>query len=96
MIGISIFGLPAMSTWYVEKVYDYIMPCGYGIGHIGRVGSVFLTVSVTIERYHAIVHPLKHFCGKKYLLYVPAGAAVVYNIPRFFEFELKVRRTIKL
>ena len=93
IIGFSIFGMPAISKWYEEKVYIYIMPFGYGLGHIGRVGSVFVTVSVTIERYFAIVHPLKHFRGKKYLLLIPSLATVIYNIPKFFEFELKVGRT---
>ena len=90
IIGISIFGLPAISKWYEKEIYVYIMPLGYGLGHIGRVGSVFVTVSVTIERYFAIVHPLKHFRGKKYLLLVPSVIAVLYNIPKFFEFEIKV------
>ena len=90
IIGLSIFGLPEISQWYKERVYTYIMPVGYGLGHIGRVGSVFVTVSVTIERYFAIVHPLKHFRGKKYLLLVPSLMAVVYNIPKFMEFELQV------
>ena len=93
IIGISIFGLPAMSEWYREEIFVYIMPLGYGLGHIGRVGSVFVTVSVTIERYFAVVHPLKHVRGKKYLLYVPIVCAVVYNIPKFFEFELKVTKS---
>ena len=92
VVGISIFGLPEISSeWYANKVYVYILPFGYGLAHIGRVGSVFITVSVTIERYLAIVHPLQHFRGKKYLLYVPTIATVVYNIPKFFEHELKVK-----
>ena len=90
MIGISIFGLPEISHWYANKIYVYIMPLGYGLAHVGRVGSVFVTVSVTIERYLAIVHPLQQFRGKKYLLCTPCVAAIVYNIPKFFEFELKV------
>ena len=90
IIGLSIFGLPEISQWYKESVYIYIMPFGYGLGHIGRVGSVFVTVSVTIERYFAIVHPLKHFRGKKYLLLIPSLMAIVYNIPKFMEFELRV------
>jgi hypothetical protein len=90
MIGISIFGLPEISNWYAEEIYVHIMPLGYGLAHVGRVGSVFVTVSVTIERYLAIVHPLQHFHGKKYLLCTPGIAAIVYNIPKFFEFELRV------
>ena len=94
LVGIIIFGLPAISKWYEEKVYIHIMPFGYGLAHIGRVGSVFVTVSVTIERYFAIVHPLKHFRGKRYLLLIPSLLAILYNIPKFFEFELKVRNVL--
>ena len=91
IIGLSIFVLPELSQSYKDQVYIYIMPVGYGLGHIGRVGSVFVTVSVTIERYFAIVHPLKHFRGKKYLLLIPSLMAIVYNIPKFLEFELQVK-----
>ena len=91
VVGIAIFGLPEIfSEWYMNQVNVYIMPIGYGLAHIGRVGSVFITVSVTIERYLAIVHPLQHFRGKKYLLYIPTVMTVIYNIPKFFEFETKV------
>ena len=96
IIGLSIFGLPELSQAYKDQVYIYIMPVGYGLGHIGRVGSVFVTVSVTIERYFAIVHPLKHFRGKKYLLLIPSLMAIVYNIPKFLEFELQVTIVIIL
>jgi len=64
-IGLAIFGLPAIWGWYSARVYGHILPVAFGFGHIGRVGSVFVTMSVTVERYFAIVHPLKHFSGKK-------------------------------
>ena len=31
----------------------------FGLVHITRVGSVFMTLSVTLERFIAIVYPLK-------------------------------------
>ena len=49
-----------------------------------RVGSAFLTLSVTIERYMAISHPLnldRHHL-KSILVYVSTLLAIVYNIPR--------------
>ena len=42
-------------------------------------------------RYFAIVHPLKHFSGKKFLLLISTVASVLYNIPKFYEFERTVR-----
>ena len=33
--------------------------CRFGLVHISRVGSVFMTLSVTVERFVAIVYPLQ-------------------------------------
>ena len=55
--------------------------------HIGRVGSVLLTLSVTVERFFAIVHPLKRIKRTRFLIYSSVMASVAYNIPRFFEFK---------
>merc|ERR1719471_1208689 len=85
-----IFGLPSISEDYKNSLYLDILPVSYGFGHIGRVGSVFVTMSVTIERYFAIVHPLKHFSAKKFLLLASVVAALLYNVPKFYEFEKKV------
>ena len=46
-----IFGFPGISAWYEEHVYASVLPICFGFAHIGRVGSVYLTLSVTIERY---------------------------------------------
>ena len=59
------------------------------------MGSVFITMSVTIERYFAIVHPLKHFAGKKLLLITPIISSILYNIPKFLEFEWSEVRLIQ-
>ena len=48
---------------------------------------IAVTMSVTIERYFAIVHPLKHFSGKKFLLISPIALTIIYNVPKFFELE---------
>ena len=59
----------------------------YGFAHIGRVGSVFMTLSVTLERFFAIVYPLKRLRLKSILIGASTLLSVVYNIPRFLEFE---------
>ena len=94
VVGIAIFGLPALSEYYHKKLLHYVVPICFGFGHIGRVGSVFITMSVTIERYFAIVHPLKHFSGKRMLLITPMILSVLYNIPKFFEFQWSEVRKI--
>ena len=57
----------------------------YGFAHIGRVGSVFITLSVTIERFFAITYPLKKLDLKRWLIFSSVSGAVLYNLPRFFE-----------
>ncbi len=46
----SIFALPALWVWWGANVFPVVAPVAYGVAHIGRVGSVYLTMSVTIER----------------------------------------------
>lgn len=57
-----------------------------GLAHIGRVGSVFVTVSVSVERYLSVRYPNNTFLIKKCLLPLPIALAVLYNLPKFFEF----------
>ena len=54
---------------------------------MGRVGSVFATLIVTIERFIAVVYPLKKVQKHKQLLALCFIGSLVYNIPRFLEFE---------
>ena len=57
-----------------------------GFAHIGRVGSVFITISLSVERYLSIRHPTDTHSIKKFLIPLPIGLAIVYNLPKFFEF----------
>ena len=51
-----------------------------------RVGSVLSTVSVTLERFFAIVFPLRDVtCIKRWLIPASTTFTVVYNFPKFFE-----------
>ena len=66
---------------YLRLIYRY------GFVHIGRVGSVLLTLSVTVERFFAIVYPLKRIRRTRFLIYSSVIGAIAYNVPRFFEFQ---------
>ena len=59
----------------------------FGFVHIGRVGSAFATVTVTVERFIAVMYPLKKLRNTRILLSVPIIGSLFYNIPRFFEFQ---------
>ena len=62
--------------------------------HIARVGSIYTTVSITIERYLSIRRP--HTPDDRFksaLVAFPIFFAFTYNIPRFFELEATVDDT---
>ena len=82
----AIFGFPTISMWYEHFIYPKILPIVFGIGHTSRVGSVYLTLSVTIERYFAVVYPLRHIGWKHTLAPLSILFAVVFNVPRYFEY----------
>ena len=63
-----------------------------GLIHVARTGSVYVTMSVTLERYFAIVHPLKDFVvAKKFLLPITAIFSIAYNIPKVFKISFEYR-----
>jgi len=57
------------------------------MAHIGRVGSVVLTLSISIERYCSVCHSTCHFKAKSLLLPIPIVFAIIYNVPKFFELK---------
>ena len=58
----------------------------HGLIHTARTGSVYVTMSVTIERYLAIVHPMKmqylRYILQKILLSTAVTFAILYNLPK--------------
>ena len=84
--AITTFGLPTVSSWYKKNVFLKIMPVSYGLTHLARVGSVFATLSVTLERFFAIVFPFKDVdVVKRWLIPSTVIFTIVYNVPKFFE-----------
>jgi hypothetical protein len=59
----------------------------FGLVHVWRVCSTYLTVSVTLERYVAVCHPLIRAIKHRYLLIPTITFAILYNLPKFFEFR---------
>ena len=62
-----------------------IFLCRIGLAHIGRVGSVVVTVSISVERYLNCCHPNDKFMFKSLLLPAPIIFSILYNVPKFFE-----------
>ena len=76
-----------ITTYYDKYVLrlSKLFCFSFGFANIGRVGSVALTVSITIERYFSVCFPNNTFSVKSLLLPLPIVFAVLYNIPKFFE-----------
>ena len=73
--------------WTKWDNVDLLQYSSFGFVHIGRVGSAFATVTVTVERFIAVMYPLKKLRNTRILLSVPIIGSLFYNIPRFFEFK---------
>jgi hypothetical protein len=63
------------------------------LAHIARVGSVLATLTVTIERFIAVAYPLKRMTKNTSISLMKFSIliAIVYNVPRFFEFETVIQ-----
>ena len=77
-----------MQMFWNAGVYWIFFPVfSYGLAHVGRVGSVVLTLSISIERYCSVCHSTCHFRAKSLLLPLPIAFAIIYNVPKFFELK---------
>uniref|UniRef100_A0A1I7WRT6 G_PROTEIN_RECEP_F1_2 domain-containing protein n=1 Tax=Heterorhabditis bacteriophora TaxID=37862 RepID=A0A1I7WRT6_HETBA len=67
----------------------------FALSHISQTGSVYITVTVTIERYLAVCHPRrsKALCssgGAAWSILGVTAFAVLFNATKFFELEVTV------
>lgn len=101
--AILMFGLPGI-TQYLTAQYEndlidsthnilsYLLPWVYSVGMVAQTASVYLTVTVTIERYLAVCFPFmaRTFCtrgrARKAVLFV-ISFSLLYNSTRFFEYR---------
>ena len=77
--------LPKSNTY---TSITYILFARFAIGGIGRVGSVILTLCVTLERYVSVCQPFSKLKFKKFLMPASLAFAIAYNLPKFFEWEV--------
>ncbi|GLH07190.1 FMRFamide receptor [Gryllus bimaculatus] len=78
------------------EVYPHLVPVVYPLALISQTVSVYLTLTVTLERFVAVCHPLRarSLCtygrARLYVLVIIALSAL-YNLPRFWEAEIDVQ-----
>ena len=74
--------------FYYWRIYPYILAFVYPVAMMAQTGSIYMTLSVTIERYLVVCWPLKSrsICTNgraKQAVILFALFAVLYNIPRY-------------
>ncbi|GLV43776.1 FMRFamide Receptor [Carabus blaptoides fortunei] len=96
LTSILLFGLPGIYPYtgclftYYYNIYPHMVPILYPIATIAQTASVYLTMTVTLERFVAVCHPLRarSLCtygrARIYVLAI-AVFAILYNLPRFWE-----------
>ncbi|XP_031844318.1 FMRFamide Receptor [Nomia melanderi] len=98
VISVLIYGLPAIYAYtgllfdYKFIVYPKIVRFLYPLSCMAQIATVYLTLTVTLERYIAVCHPLK---ARSFCTYGRAQLAVlvivifsfVYNLPKFWEID---------
>lgn len=99
LTSILIFGIPAIfpETGFLRFYYLRILPqiayIAFPIATTAHSASVYLTLTVTLERYVAVCHPLRAraLCtygrARIYFLVILIFS-ICYNIPRFLEVKL--------
>eukprot|EP00095_Tigriopus_kingsejongensis_P002816 snap_masked-scaffold80_size398941-processed-gene-0.0 protein:Tk02816 transcript:snap_masked-scaffold80_size398941-processed-gene-0.0-mRNA-1 annotation:"fmrfamide receptor" len=73
-------------------VYKVSLPFLYGFVHVSKVGSVFTTLAVSLERYFAVCKPLWiriRRCHPATYIVIVTLFALGFNITKFLEFETR-------
>ncbi|EDV50355.1 FMRFamide receptor [Drosophila erecta] len=94
--SILLFGIPSIYPYtghffgYYNYVYPFISPAVFPIGMIAQTASIYMTFTVTLERYVAVCHPLKAralctYGRAKIYFIVCVCFSLAYNMPRFWE-----------
>ena len=75
----------------LQDVYHLRLPFLYGLTHVSKVGSVFTTLAVSLERYFAVCKPLWiriRRCHPAMYIILVTVFAFGFNVPKFLEFEV--------
>lgn len=78
---------------YKYFVYPKIVRYLYPLSTTVQMSTVYITLTVTMERYVAVCLPFKArslctYSRARYALLVIAASSILYNLPRFWEIEL--------
>uniref|UniRef100_A0A914X2M8 G-protein coupled receptors family 1 profile domain-containing protein n=1 Tax=Plectus sambesii TaxID=2011161 RepID=A0A914X2M8_9BILA len=87
-----LYSLPTLLFGHIvtHGVYVLVFPYVYTLANMTHTGSVWIVLTLTIDRYLALCKPLTHRAiGKrtrvKRLMVIVSALAIVFCLPRFFE-----------
>lgn len=100
IISVLLFGLPGIYPYtgsmfnYFHIVYPYILPAMYPIMTFTHTASVYLTMTVSLERFATVCHPLhaRSLCTyERARIYVIAIIifSVLFSLPKLWQTELQ-------
>lgn len=102
LTSVFLFGLPAIYQYtktellftYQFKIYPFLAPVIFPIALIAQTVTVYLTLTVTLERFVAVCHPLqaRSLCtygrARLYVVLIIIFSTL-YNLSRFWEVTVK-------
>lgn len=99
LTSILLFGLPAIYPatgylfYYYYFLYPNLSPIVYTLAMTAQTASVYLTLTITLERFVAVCHPLRAraLCTQgraKIYIIVILIFSIIYNIPRYWEVSI--------
>ena len=80
------------NTVLESSLYAKTYVTTYPVLYLSQLTGIYLTISLCLERYHAICRPLNHHIHRKsaYMYIIPVFTVpFLYNLPVFFKLSVK-------
>ncbi|CAG0917130.1 unnamed protein product [Notodromas monacha] len=90
----SVHGFSGLFRGYYATLHHLTAPWLYPLALMAQTASIYITMTVTLERYVAVCRPLRAralctYGRAKLYLGIIIAFSIAYNIPRFFEMSVK-------
>ena len=94
------FSMPQLSSAYSSSVWIYLVPITLPIAQTCLTASVYMTVSLSLERYFSVVHPLyqlsHRWLNSSVLLALPGLLfSVIFTLPNYFQVKTVMKTSLK-
>ena len=94
------FSLPQLSSAYSSSVWNYLVPFTLPIAQTCLTASVYMTISLSLERYFSVVHPLyqlsHRWLNSSVLLALPGLLfSVIFTLPNYFQVKTVIKTSLK-